>query len=61
MKTRIIKKPEWTHLHHVQKKTKWLPFWRTVGAGTLQECQRVAENLEKHGEVYAVVYEGESK
>jgi len=61
MKIRIIRKPEYLHLHHVQKKTKWLPFWRTVRTGTLQECQGIAENLEKHGNAYTVVYEGESK
>lgn len=61
MKIRIIRKPEFMTLHHLQKKTKWLPFWRTVDTGTLQECQRIADNLAKHGSTYTVVYEGEVK
>jgi hypothetical protein len=61
MKIRIIKKPEFMSLHHLQKKTRWLPFWRTVETGTLQECQYMADNLVKHGKPYTVVYEGETK
>lgn len=61
MKIRIIRKPEFISLHHVQKKVVWWPFWITVETGTFQECQRIADNLEQHGNAYTVLYEGERK
>jgi len=60
MKIRIIKKPQYVALHHVQKKVKWWPFWITVDTGSLKECQTYVDNLMQHGNTYAVLFEGET-
>lgn len=61
MKLRIIKKPHYMCLHHLQRKFKWLPFWITIGAGSKHECEMHANNMLANGTSYEVVFEGESK
>jgi hypothetical protein len=61
MKVRVIRKPEFTSLHHVQVKRWWCPFWETVTYDSRQRCEQVAQNLIEHGLKYKVLLEGESK
>ena len=61
MKVRVIRKPEYTALHHVQVKRWWLPFWTTVARHDLFRCKMIADELLKHNRAYEVVLEGESK
>lgn len=61
MKVRVIRKPEFTELHHVQIKRWWLPIWWTVMYDTRSRCETVAQNLIDHRRACEVVFEGESK
>ena len=61
MKVRIVRKPGFTHLHHVQVKTLWWPFWRTVSYDDLKACEEVMRNLLKHGRPISIIAQGESK
>lgn len=61
MKVRVIQKPEFNCLYHVQVKRWWWPFWGTVSYDTRQRCEQVARRLIEHGRKYEVVLEGESK
>ena len=60
MKVRIVRKPEFTLLHHVQVKHWWFPFWMDVSYDSLSRCREVAENLIKHGNKEIVLWEGET-
>ena len=57
MKIRIIKKPDYLVVHHVQKQA--FGMWWTVFAGTLSECEKVVESLTQTGTVFAVIKEVE--
>jgi len=57
MKIRIIKKPEYMCVHHVQKTA--FGMWFTVFAGTLSECEKVVESLTQTGTVFSVIKEVE--
>jgi hypothetical protein len=61
MKVRVIRKPEFTLLHHVQVKRWWWPFWETVSFDDRKRCEQVAKSLLEHGRRYEVLLEGESK
>jgi hypothetical protein len=61
MKVRIVQKPEYTMLFHVQVKKQWFPFWQTTHVGCKQSCERAAQNLMKHGTTESVIFEGETK
>lgn len=61
MKVRIIKKPGFTSLHHVQVKRWWLPFWKTVAYDDVVRCHEIADSLVKTKHAYTVVMQGESK
>ena len=61
MKVRIIRKTEYTVLHHVQVKTRWWPFWRTVARGDLLVCKEAMHNLLTHGKPVSIIAQGESK
>lgn len=61
MKVRIIRKPEFTALHHVQIKTFWWPFWRTVAYDDLYRCKQIAETIIKTKSKNEIVFEGETK
>ena len=61
MKVRVIRKPNFTSLHHVQIKRWWWPFWVTVSYDDVDRCRQVAQNLLTHGEASDIVYTGESK
>jgi hypothetical protein len=53
MKVRIIRKPEYDYVHHVQRKFLGF-FWCTVFYGTLDTCEKVVENFKKYG-VWSIV------
>jgi hypothetical protein len=57
MKVRIIKKPEFTQLHHVQIKTWWWPFWRDVAYEDLRRCEKIIENIVTHGKPHDLIKE----
>lgn len=61
MKVRIIKKPEYTALHHVQVKRWWWPFWMTVARDDLFRCREIADNLITRGKPFTLVMEAETK
>jgi hypothetical protein len=61
MKVRVIRKPQYTALHHVQVKRWWWPFWMTVSYDDRARCEEVARNLLKNGHGNEVVMEGETK
>lgn len=61
MKVRVIQKPQYAALCHVQVKYKWWPFWITVAANDRLHCERVAENMLRNGHTYTVYTQGESK
>lgn len=58
MKVRIVRKPEFTSLHHVQVKRWWWPFWRDVMYDDLRKCREVADSLIKHGRKEIILFEG---
>mgnify|MGYP003345729362 CR=1 FL=1 len=60
MKVRVIKKPEYTALYHVQIKRWWWPFWTTVTYNGHAECLQIADNILKNGHAYTVLMEGEA-
>lgn len=57
MKVRIIKKPEYHQLHHVQVKRWWWPWWTTVAYDSLTNCYEIYNNLITHGGTYTIVHE----
>lgn len=61
MKVRIIRKPQYFHLHNVQVKRWWWPFWVTVFDADLDQCLKAAHNLIKTKNLYSIVYEGETE
>lgn len=60
MKVRVIRKPQFTALHHVQVKRWWCPFWITVACNDYDACMRTADNLLKHGHAHTLCMQGES-
>jgi len=61
MKVRVIQKPQYEALCHLQVKYWWWPFWVTVTANSRQHCERVAENMLRSGHIYTVFTQGERK
>ena len=61
MKVRIIRKPEFTHLYHVQVKRWWWPWWTTVAYDDFMRCKQIADNLLTHGHAYELTYTGETQ
>lgn len=61
MKVRIVRKPEFTSLHHVQIKRWWWPFWSTVIYDDIKKCNEVANNLLTQGHTVTVIMQGERK
>ena len=61
MKVRIIRKPGFMVLHHLQVKSRWWPFWRTIASDDLNSCKEMMSNLLKHGKPVNVLAQGESK
>lgn len=61
MKVRIIRKPEFTNLHHVQIKSWWWPFWRTVAYEDLRRCEQIVKNLIEHGHAYTIIMQEKVK
>jgi hypothetical protein len=61
MKVRVIRKPQFTSLHHVQIKRWWWPFWVTVAYDDLCRCKSIAADLINHKRAYEVHMQGESK
>ena len=61
MQVRVIQKPEYMALCHVQVRYKWWPFWVTVARNDLVHCQRVADNLIKTGQAATIYFQGESQ
>lgn len=61
MLIRVIRKPEYTSLHHVQIKRWWWPFWTTITYDNKIRCLEIADNLLKKNTAFDVVFEGETK
>lgn len=61
MQVRVIRKPQFTALHHVQIKRWWWPFWTTVSYDDRERCEQVARDLIAYGRAYEVITQGESK
>jgi hypothetical protein len=54
MEVRVIKSPEYLHLHSVQIKKWW--GWKEVFNGELNECISAADNLFKYGVIFEIIY-----
>lgn len=61
MQVRVIRKPEFTLLYHVQIKRWWWPVWKTVAYDGRARCELIAKQLLEHGHPYEVLIQGESK
>lgn len=57
MKVRLIRKPEFTLLHHVQIKTWWWPFWRDIASDDLYRCEKIVENIVTRGKPHDLIKE----
>jgi hypothetical protein len=60
MRVRVIQKPQYMALCHVQVKHKWWPFWWTVARNDRLQCERIAENLLKTGRPETIYFQGEA-
>jgi hypothetical protein len=61
MKVRVIKRPEFEHLHHLQIKKWWHLTWVNVFHGSEEACMQGAENLLSKGVIEKVIFQGETK
>lgn len=57
MKVRLIRKPEFTSLHHVQIKTWYWPFWRDIAYDDRHRCEQIVENIIASGKPFDVLRE----